>query len=151
GTYVPELSDTAIDGVTVTSLAAAAAERDDVLPEAANNDVVLALNTALAADGVVIRVAAGAAVARPIPLVCGHSAGPATAVFTRSRVVVEAGAQLTLVESHEGPDNLDYQINTALDLIVGRGAKVDHVKVTCEGNAALHVATLSSTVAEGAE
>jgi Fe-S cluster assembly protein SufD len=151
GTFVPELSDTAIDGVTVTSLAAATAEHDDVLPEATNSDVVLALNTALAADGAVIRVAAGTVVSRPIHLVFVHSAGHATAVFTRSRVVVEPNAQLTLVESHEGPDNLDYQINTALDLIVGRGAKVDHVKVTCEGNAALHLATLSTTVADGAE
>jgi Fe-S cluster assembly protein SufD len=58
---------------------------------------------------------------------------------------------VTLVESHEGPDKLDYQINTALDLVVGRGAKVDHVKVTCEGDAALHVATLNATVSEQAQ
>src|SRR5262245_26547220 len=54
GTFVPELSDTAIEGVTVTSLAAATVEHDDTLSEAVNNDVVLALNTALAADGAVI-------------------------------------------------------------------------------------------------
>jgi Fe-S cluster assembly protein SufD len=66
-------------------------------------------------------------------------------------VIVEPGATITLVESHEGPDKLDYQINTALDLAVGRGAKVDHVKVTCEGDAALHVATLNATVSEAAE
>jgi Fe-S cluster assembly protein SufD len=58
---------------------------------------------------------------------------------------------VTVVESHEGPDKLDYQINTALDLVVGRGAKVDHVKVTCEGDAALHVSTLNATVSEAAE
>jgi Fe-S cluster assembly protein SufD len=72
-------------------------------------------------------------------------------VFARSRVIVAPGAQLTLVESHEGPDNLDYQINTALDLEIGRGAKVDHVKVTCEGSTALHVSTLSAGIGERAE
>ena len=151
GTFVPELSDAAIDGVTVTSFAHETAERSDALAEPANDDVALALNTAFASDGAVIRVTAGAVVPRPIQLVFVHSAGKATAVFARSRVSVGAGAQLTLVESHEGPDGVDYQINTALDLEVGRGAKIDHVKVTCEGNATLHVGTLSAEIGERAE
>jgi Fe-S cluster assembly protein SufD len=151
GCFVPELSDTAINGVTVTSFATAAAENTDAFLDSDNSDVVLALNTALATDGAVVRVKSGAAVDRPIQLVFVHSARKATAVFARSHVVVEAGASVTLVESHEGPDKLDYQINTALDLAVGRGAKVDHVKVTCEGDAALHVSTLNATVSEAAE
>ena len=151
GSFVPELSDTAIDGVTVTSFAREMAEHDDALVDGANDDVALALNTAFASDGAVVRVKAGATVPRPIQLVFVHSAGKATAVFARSRVIVAPGAQLTLVESHEGPDNLDYQINTALDLEIGRGAKLDHVKVTCEGSTALHVSTLSAGVGERAE
>ena len=151
GRFVPELSDTAIDGVNITSLATAIAHDGEALFETANDDVALALNTALASDGVVIRVKAGMIVPRPIQLVFVHSAGNATAVFTRSRVVVEPDAKVTLVESHEGPDKLDYQINTALDLVVGRGAKVDHVKVTGEGSTALHVSTLCIGVAQGAE
>jgi Fe-S cluster assembly protein SufD len=151
GCFVPELSDTAIDGVTVTSFATAAANGADGFLDGDNTDVVLALNTALATDGAVVRVKSGTAVGRPIQLVFVHSAGKATAVFARSHVVVEPGAAVTLVESHEGPDKLDYQINTALDLVVGRGAKVDHVKVTCEGDAALHVSTLNATVSEQAE
>jgi Fe-S cluster assembly protein SufD len=151
GCFVPELSDTAIDGVTVTSFATAAANGTDGFLNSDNTDVVLALNTALATDGAVLRVKSGTVVDRPIQLVFVHSAGKATAVFARSHVVVEAGATVTLVESHEGPDKVDYQINAALDLAVGRGAKVDHVKVTCEGDAALHVSTLNVTVSEQAE
>jgi Fe-S cluster assembly protein SufD len=151
GSFVSELSDVAIDGVTVTSFAREMAEHDDALINGTNGDVALALNTALASDGAVVRVNASATVSRPIQLVFVHSAGKATAVFARSRVIVAPGAQLTLVESHEGPDNLDYQINTALDLEIGRGAKVDHVKVTCEGSTALHVSTLSAGVGERAE
>jgi Fe-S cluster assembly protein SufD len=151
GTYVPELSDTAIDGVRVTSFAAAVAEGGVGFLDTDNTDVVLALNTALATDGAVIRVKSGTSVNRPIQLVFVHSAGKATAVFARSHVIVESGATVTLVESHEGPDKLDYQINTALDLAVGRGAKVDHVKVTGEGDAALHVSTVNATVSESAE
>jgi Fe-S cluster assembly protein SufD len=151
GSFVPELSDTAIDSVTVRSLAQAIALGDDLPGAEASDDVALALNTAFAADGAVIRIDANAAVTHPIQLVFVHSAGKATAVFARSQVIVGAGARATIVESHEGPDSIDYQINTALDLVVGRGAKVDHVKVTCEGNAALHVASLSAEVGEGAE
>ena len=72
-------------------------------------------------------------------------------MFTRSRVVVEAGAQVTLVESHEGPDSVDYQVNTALALFVGDRAEVDHVKVDREGDAALHVATLTAAVGAAAQ
>jgi Fe-S cluster assembly protein SufD len=151
GSFVPELSDTAIDGVTVTSLAHEMTEHDDVLGDGINEDVALALNTAFASDGAVVRVGANVAVAHPIQLVFVHSAGKATAVFARSRVTVAPGAHVTLVESHEGPDGIDYQINTVLDLNVGRGAKVDHVKVTCEGNAALHVSTLNAGIGERAE
>jgi Fe-S cluster assembly protein SufD len=151
GCFVPDLSDTAIDGVTVTPFATAVVDGADGFLDGNNSDVVLALNTALATDGAVVRVKSGTAVDRPIQLVFVHSAGKATAVFARSHVVVEPGASVTLVESHEGPDKLDYQINTALDLAVGRGAEVDHVKVTCEGDAALHVSTLNATVSEAAE
>ena len=38
-----------------------------------------------------------------------------------------------LVESHEGAAGSDYQINTALELVVGDDAHVDHVKITGEG------------------
>ncbi len=47
-----------------------------------------------------------------------------------------------LVETHEGPDQSDYQVNTALQVVVGDEARVDHVKITREGSTALHVATL---------
>jgi len=50
-----------------------------------------------------------------------------------------------LIESFEGPD-LDYQVNTALQVIVGDGAHVDHIKVTREGGKALHLSSLMANV-----
>jgi len=55
------------------------------------------------------------------------------AVFTRSLVTIGAGAGLTVFESHEGPDGIDYQVNTAIDVELGDGAALDHVKVIAEG------------------
>ena len=86
GCFVPELSDTAIGGVTVTPFATAVAGGADEFLNGDNSDTVLALNTALATDGAVIRVQSGTVVDRPIQLVFVHSAGKATAVFARSHV-----------------------------------------------------------------
>jgi Fe-S cluster assembly protein SufD len=48
------------------------------------------------------------------------------------------------VESHEGSAT-DHQVNTALELVVGDEAHVDHVKVTGAG-AGLHLSTLMAAV-----
>jgi Fe-S cluster assembly protein SufD len=93
-------------------------------------------------DGAVIRVAAGTAIGRPLHLVFATVGAEPAAIFTRSLVVVEKGAQVMLIESHEGAVDTDYQVNTALELAIGDDAHVDHVKLTNEGTGALHVASL---------
>lgn len=154
GVLVKELSDLAAlePGLTIGSLADALTRGDsDVTSRLgaqspAEKDVAFALNTAFMGDGAVIRVAPGVKIARPIHLVfCFTGPVPAT-VFTRSLMTVGAGATVTLVESHEGPDGLDYQVNTALEIVAGDGAEVDHVKIGLEGAAALHVATLTAAL-----
>jgi Fe-S cluster assembly protein SufD len=154
GTLVPELSDLARlePGLRIYSLAEALghgwAELTRRLAAAApaEGDVAYELNTAFMGDGAIVEVEAGAEVARPLHLVFLYGAQRATAVFSRSLVIVGASAGLTLLESHEGPDGVDYQINTALDLVVGDRARLNRVKVNTEGDAALHLATLSATI-----
>lgn len=154
GVLVPELSDLADiePGLTISSLADALARGPSGLTERlaaigpAEGDVAYALNTAFMGDGAVVEIAAGAEIGRPLHLVFAYGAQRATAVFSRSLVVVGARAGLTLLESHDGPDGVDYQVNTALDLVVGDGARLDRVKVNGEGDAALHLATLSASI-----
>jgi Fe-S cluster assembly protein SufD len=152
GTFVPKLSDVAKlePGLTIMSLADALGSGP--VPElgrtVATKDVAVALNTAFMTDGVVIRVADGAVIERPIQLVFAYSGG-AAAVFTRSLVTVGAGARLTLIETHEGPDGVDYQINNAIEVTVGDKAHVDRIKVGRDGGKALHLASLMARV--GAE
>jgi len=152
GAFVPELSDVAAlePGLTIKSLAAALAAEDRVLNAhlgklAPASDVAVALNTALMGDGAVIAIAAGATIERPLHLVFVASQKPA-ATFTRSLVIVEAGARAMLIESHEGPSGGDYQVNAALELFVGDRAHVDHVKIIGEGADALHVSTLAAAI-----
>jgi Fe-S cluster assembly protein SufD len=154
GTLVPELSDLAglEPGLRIHSLAEALGHGSPELTKRlataapAEGDVVYELNTAFMGDGAIVEVAAGAEIARPLHLVFVYGAERATAVFTRSLVTVGAGASLTLLESHEGPDGIDYQTNTALDLVVGDRARLNRIKVNTEGDAALHLATLSATL-----
>jgi Fe-S cluster assembly protein SufD len=102
-------------------------------------------------DGAVIEVAAGAEIARPLHLVFFYGSQQASALFSRSLVAVGVGAGLTVLESHEGPDGVDYQINTALDVVVGDRARLDRIKVNAEGDAALHLATLSASIGAKAQ
>jgi Fe-S cluster assembly protein SufD len=154
GALVPELSDLAAlePGLKIYSLADAlghaAAGRFAISdePGPAEGDAAYELNTAFMGDGVIVEVAAGAEIARPLHLVFVYGAERATAVFSRSLVTIGADAGLTLLESHEGQDGVDYQINTALDLAVGDRARLSRVKVNTEGGAALHLATLSATI-----
>jgi Fe-S cluster assembly protein SufD len=152
GAFVPELSDTAAleQGLAVGSLADALAAGDPVLLEklgklAPASDVAVALNTAFMGDGAVIRIAAGATIERPLHLIFVAGEKPA-ASFVRSLVLVEARARVMLIESHEGPAATDYQVNAALELFVGDGAHVDHVKIIGEGAEALHVSTLAAAI-----
>jgi Fe-S cluster assembly protein SufD len=153
GVLVPELSDLATleRGLTIGSMAQALAAGDnDVVgvlgTVAPTDDVAAALNTAFMGDGVVLRVADSVALARPIHLVFAYTASAAAAVFARSLIVIGNGARATLIESHEGPDDLDYQVNNALELIIGDDAKVDHIKVGTEGSRALHISTLMASL-----
>jgi Fe-S cluster assembly protein SufD len=149
GAFAPEWSDVSAHdpGVTIGSLAAWLAGEDAFRlgQTVRTDDIAVSLNTAFMTDGVVVRIGEGVTLARPLHLVFVTTGEEACAVFTRSLVVVEKGARAMVVESHEGGRS-DYQVNTALELVVGDGAHVDHVKITQEGAKALHVSSLLAAV-----
>jgi len=159
GALEPELSDLAAlePGLKISSLADALSRG---LPDVAarlgaagpaEGDVAYSLNTAFMSDGAVVEVGAGAQITRPLHLVFVYGSEHAAAVFSRSLIVMEKGAGLTLIESHEGPDGVDYQVNTVLDLMVGAHARFSRVKANAEGSAALHLATLNATIGANAD
>ncbi len=153
GTFVPELSDLAglEKGLTIRSMAQALASSDKAVAArlgkvVPTDNVAVALNTAFMGDGVVIEIAAGAALTRPLHLVFFNAGGAPASVFTRSLAVIGKGARAMLIESHEGAPGSDYQINTALEIEVADEAHVDHIKITGEGAGALHVSSLMAAV-----
>jgi len=152
GAFVAELSDLGKleTGLTIRPMSEALAKGDPLVGRlgkvVATDDPAVALNTAFMGDGVVIHVAAGAAIERPIHLVFAASGDRPAALFIRSLVVVEKGARVMLAESHEGSAGRDYQINTALELVVADDAHVDHIKITREADKALHLSSLMADV-----
>ncbi|AIF47361.1 Fe-S cluster assembly protein SufD [Dyella japonica] len=91
-------------------------------------DVFARLNAALAGDGVVLRVAAGAKVEQPVRLLfVGAPAEEQVAWHVRHVVELGEGAELSLVEQHAAIDthqNLGTQVT---DIVLRRGARLRHV------------------------
>lgn len=101
GVLAPSLSDLAglEQGLSIRSLREALAGGDEGLMSLDTANPMVALNTALMTDGVVIDVAAGAAIARPLHIL--HIAASAAATSaTRAAVTLGNGASATLVESY---------------------------------------------------
>lgn len=150
GRYAPEWTDknAGDPGIVLAELFAWLAESPDYklgqMP--GSDDQASLLNTAFMTGGVALRVKRGAAERKPIHIAHVFSGDTAAAMYPRSVVIVEPGAHVTLVESFSGPDGIDYQVNSALELVIGEGAHVDHIKIGYDGNAALRISTLGVTV-----
>jgi Fe-S cluster assembly protein SufD len=152
GAFAPDLSDLGdfSPGLTIRSMAEALTAGDPIVAQhlgkvaPPDREGVVELNTALMRDGALIHVAAGATVERPIHLVFAATGEKPASVFTRSLVVVEKGARAMLVESHDGAAG--YQVNTALELVVGDDAHVDHIKITSGAADLVHVSSLMAAV-----
>jgi len=127
--------DTLPAGVRVRSLAEALAEMPaeaaETLrgPAVAHDDGGLMLNAVLMRDGVVVEIAAGTVLERPLVLLALRSGGEETAVFSRSLVALGAGAGATVVELHESVGAEPIQLNHALAFTLGDGAEVEHVRM----------------------
>ncbi len=137
-------------GLTIRSMAEALTAGDPLVAEylgkvaAPAREGVVELNTALMRDGAFIHVAKGATVERPIHLVFAATGDKPASVFTRSLVVVEERARAMIVESHDALAG--YQVNTALELVVGDHAHVDHIKLTSGPDDLVHVSSMMAAV-----
>ena len=113
------------------------------------SDAMVALNSAMMTDGLVIEVADGAVVAAPLHIVHIASGASPAAMFTRSLVKLGKDAGATLVESYIAAEGAaSYQVHDALVLAIGDGARLDHVRLVEDGREAFNIS--SSVVTLGA-
>lgn len=155
GAYRPDLSDLAElpAGVTVTSLCDELVAGDPEVLTAlvgegqGGDDAAVALNAALMQDGIVVRVAPGAEIERPLALVNMMSGGAPHAAFVRSLVIVGAGARVRLTETTTACTPAATQANETMVLKIGDRANVDYVaRVFAQGAGAIAVHSLLVTV-----
>jgi Fe-S cluster assembly protein SufD len=124
---------------------------DDTAPAILDgSDAVVALNTALTRRTVRLTIDAGVAVERPLHVVFVQDAAAPQAVFARLAVEIGAGASVTLLETHEGPKGIATQSNSGVEIAVGDGAKLQHIRVNAEGEAAFSLSSLGLSLGRGA-
>jgi Fe-S cluster assembly protein SufD len=143
GTFVPELSDAAPAGVSVGSLRDALENGKGELLDAGVKDVMVSLNAALATDGVVVAIADGTALAKPLQIIHVATASSASAV-SRSQLKIGKGARVTLVENFVAADGAKaYQAHDALLLSVGDGVELTQVRLMAD---AVDAANITSAI-----
>ena len=138
-------------GAIVGSLAAALASHPELIEThlgAQTSDAghgIQALNAAHLADGAVLYLPKGVKLDRPVELVLiGAGGAEPLSWHPRLLVVLEAGAEATLIEHHLSlGDGATTFANGVSELSVGAGARLNHYKVQRENAAAFHLSTVS--------
>jgi Fe-S cluster assembly protein SufD len=139
GVFAPELSAKLPDGIRVSSLATALAQgrRDVIAALSAEwtgaDDPIVALNAALMQDGVVIDVAPGIRLAEPIHLIYATVSATPVARFSRSLMLVGAGAAVQISEASFGAGGRRGQTNNALIIVAGDASDVGHTLSLTDG------------------
>jgi Fe-S cluster assembly protein SufD len=155
GVFAPKLSDVADleKGLSIRTLREVLEAGDTALhgqlfsPD--NSNSMVALNSAMMTDGLVIEVADGAALTRPLHIVHIASGAAPAAMFTRSLFRLGRAASATLVESYIAADGAKaYQAHDSLVLSIGDDARLDQVRLIEDGREAFNIS--SSLVSLGA-
>jgi len=155
GTFAPKPSEIASleKGLGIRTLREALEGGDTALhaqlfaPE--NSDPMVALNSAMMTDGLVIDVADGAVLTQPLHIVHIASGAQPSAMFTRSLLNLGKAANATLVESYIATEGAKtYQAHDSLIVSIGDGARLDHVRLVEDDREAFNIS--SSVVTLGA-
>lgn len=114
--------------------------------DAALNPFV-ALNTGFVREGALVYFARGAVLDGPVHLLFLSAPGDEPTVsHPRVLVVAEDNAEGTVVETYAGVGQGVYFTNSVTEVVVGNGARVDHLKLQHETRQAYHVATTQAQV-----
>ena len=155
GVFAPKLSEIGRleQGLSIRTLRDALEAGDAGLqaqlfaPDGSNP--MVALNSAMMTDGLVIEVADGAVLTRPVHIVHIASGAAPSAMFTRSLLRIGKAAGATLVESYIAADGAKaYQAHDLLVLSIGDNARLDQVRLIEDGRDAFNIS--SSLVTLGA-
>ena len=154
GRFVAALSDLSDleTGLSVGSLAEALAKGEPAVLKALElnagiaGNTAVALNTAFMTDGVLLAVADGVAIERPIEIVHLTEGAVAASTAVRHLVKVGAGARLTLIETIESLSPVANQSNVVTVVDVGDDASFDHIRLQLEPDTAVALTTVIARI-----
>ncbi|MGH7583192.1 MAG: SufB/SufD family protein, partial [Gemmatimonadales bacterium] len=135
------------EGVVCASLHSSIANGDRWLPEALGRvapietSPFVALNAALLADGVVLRIPDGIEIDTPVHVINVMSAaGSGAIVAPRMLIELGEGARATVLETFAGADGAaGYFVDSCTEIMLGAGARLEHVRIQREGPTGWHV------------
>ena len=152
GVFAPKLSDTGglEKGLSIRSLREVLDAGDSALSAqlltSDNSNPMVALNSAMATDGLVIEVADGTVLTQPLHIIHIASGLPA-AIYTRSLLHLGKDAGATLVESYIAADGAKaYQTHDGLIVSIGNNTRLDHVRLVEESRDAFNIASAVVTI-----
>jgi Fe-S cluster assembly protein SufD len=145
------------EGVTIGSLAAGLERDPETLAEhlgqiaSSEEQPLLALNTALMGDGLLLRLGRGVTVKTPIEVIfIGAAAENALAYHPRNLIVLESGSQAVVIEHHISLDGDATFANSVTEIELGDGVLLHHYKMQAEGPEAFHLGTVHARVGRDA-
>lgn len=148
GVFAPKLSDLGdLDtGLGIRTLRDVLEAGDAALqaqlfsPDSANP--MVALNSAMMTDGVVIEIGNGVVPKQPLQIVHVASAAAPAAMFTRSMLRLGKDAGVTLVESYIAADGAKaYQVHDSLIAVIGDNSRLDHVRLVEDSRDAFNISS----------
>jgi Fe-S cluster assembly protein SufD len=109
------------------------------------------LNTALMDDGLFLHVPRGTVVSEPIHVlfVSRSEAGPSMS-FPRNLIVVEDGAQASVIESYAGLEGGTTFTNAVTEIVTGDNAVLQHVRLEREQPSGIHVGHVEASLSRSA-
>lgn len=118
---------------------------------AGDDAAMVSLNQAMLDSGFVLHVPKGVALSQPLEVAyLGGLTDRAVAYFPRNLIVIEEGAQATLIKHHEGRGVGGYFANAVTEISIGDRAIFKHFKVQAESIYATHLTTLYADVGRDA-
>jgi len=153
GVFVPKLSelDGLEKGVAVGTLRGVLESGEATLQAQLltldNANPMVALNTAMMTDGVVIQIANGVVLTQPLQIVHVATGATPAAMFTRSLLRLGKDAGVTLVESYIAADGAKtYQVHDSLVIAIGDNSRLDHVRLVEDSREAVNISSAVITL-----
>jgi Fe-S cluster assembly protein SufD len=108
---------------------------------------MIALNSAMMTDGVVIEIANGVVLKQPLQIIHVATGTTPAAMFTRSLLRLGKDASVTLVESYMAADGAKtYQAHDSLVVAIGDNSRLDHVRLVEDSREAFNICSAAVTL-----